>query len=132
ARRVADAYALDTNIYIRALRDPRRLRALKRFTLRAGLRLKLSAVVALELRAGARTRAQEVEVDRLIGAFVDANRVLTPAFDAYTQTGRVLAALGTRYDFGLLVTRSFVNDILLAASCRAGATVLVTENARDF
>jgi predicted nucleic acid-binding protein len=124
--------ALDTNVYIRALRDRDRLRALKRFLMRTGMRLRVSAVVALELRTGARTPAQEQSVSDLVSSYVDRDRVMVPTFDAYLQGGRVLAALATREGVDVSRAGSLVNDVLIAASCREADVRLVTENVRDF
>jgi len=128
---VPESYALDTNVYIRALRERERLTSLKRFLLRVGTRLRFSAVVALELRAGARTATQEQALADLVGPYARRERLLVPSCDTYTEGGRVLAALGARH--GVDVSRgSLVNDVLIASSCREAATRLVTENVGDF
>jgi predicted nucleic acid-binding protein len=130
---VADLYALDTNVYITALRDPYRLSQLKRFRVRAATRMRLSAVVALELRAGAISGAHEEAFDALIRPYVDREQVIVPSLDAYLQAGRVFSALATKERLRLAdAPRSFVNDVLIAVSCREASCVLVTENARDF
>ena len=130
---MSDVYVLDTNVYIAALRDAHQLALLKRFSMRAGLRLRLSAVVAMELRAGAITRLHAAAVDALVGLFVERGSVVTPSFEAYAQAGRVLAGvhMGERMPVASL-PRSFVNDAILASSCREAGAVLVTANARDF
>jgi predicted nucleic acid-binding protein len=123
--RATETYALDTNIYISALRNAARMERVKRFRLRAASRMRLSAVVALELRAGARTEAQREALQEFTAQYAERGQVLVPSFDAYEHAGRVLAALGA-------TAPSLVNDALLAASCRESGTTLVTENARDF
>lgn len=128
---MADLYALDTNVYIRALRDPAARVRLKRFLLRAGHRVRLSAVVALELRAGARSPAQERAVEALLSPYARRERVVVPGFDAFAQAGRVVAALATRERM-TQPAPSFTNDVLLASSCRESGVVLVTENQGDF
>ena len=129
---MADVYALDTDVYIRALRNGDRLSALERFLLRNGTRLRVSAVVALELRAGARTSAQEEAVSDLIASYGSRGRVIVPSLAAYVESGRVLATLGARE--GVDVTRAgpLVNDVLIATSCREEQVRLVTENSGDF
>jgi len=130
---VPDAYALDTNVYIRALRDADRLLRLKRFLLRAGMRLRVPAVVALELRAGARTPVHAGAVEALLAPYAQRGRVLVPSFEAFVQAGRVLAALGGRpRAFAWPPPPSVTNDALLAASCREARVVLLTENSADF
>jgi predicted nucleic acid-binding protein len=125
-------YALDTNVYIRALRSGDRLSALERFLLRYGTRLRVSAVVALELRAGARTSAQEQAVRDLIESYGSRGRVIVPSLAAYLQSGRVLAALGAREGVDVSRAGSLVNDVLIATSCREARVRLVTENPGDF
>jgi predicted nucleic acid-binding protein len=127
-----DLLALDTNVYIAALRNVDRLSRLKRFLIRAGLKLRVPAVVALELRAGARTAAQQAAIRDLLAAYVARNRVLVPSFTAYAESGRALAELAAREGVDLSRAGSLVNDVLLAASCREAGAQLVTENARDF
>jgi predicted nucleic acid-binding protein len=129
---VADLFALDTNVYIRALRDRDRLAQLKRFLLKVGTRLRLSSVVALELRAGARVPAQERAVSDLVALYATRNRVMVPSLAAYVEGGRVLAALGAREGVDVSRAGSLVGDVLIATSCRESAVRLVTENIRDF
>jgi predicted nucleic acid-binding protein len=129
---VADVYVLDTNVYIRALRRGDRLSALKRFLLKHGTRVRVSAVVALELRAGARTGAQEQAVSDLIASYSSRGRVIVPSLAAYVEAGRVLATLGTRDGVDVSRAGSLVNDVLIAASCREARVRLVTENSGDF
>ena len=115
---MAEVWALDTNVYIGALRDRDRLARLKRFLIRAGTRLRVSGVVALELRAGARTAAQEAAVNDLIAAYVTRDRGFAPSLSAYVEGGRVLAALGAREGVDVARAGSLVNDVLIATSCR--------------
>lgn len=129
---MAEIYALDTNVYIRALRDRDRLARLKRFLIRTGTRLRVNAVVAMELRAGARTAAQERAVGDLLAAYVTRDRTIVPSLGAWVEGGRVLAALGSREGVDVSRAGSLVNDVLLATSCREAGARLVTENARDF
>jgi predicted nucleic acid-binding protein len=126
---MAERWVLDTNVYIQALRDRERLAALKRFRLRAGERLLVSAVVALELRAGALTADHVTAVETILTLYGDRDRVVVPSFDAYVQTGRVLAALATKERMPVATApRSFTNDVLLAVSCRDADVTLITGN----
>jgi predicted nucleic acid-binding protein len=129
---MAELWALDTNVYIGALRDRDRLARLKRFLIRAGTRLRVSGVVALELRAGARTAGQETAVNDLIAAYVTRDRGIVPSLSAYVEGGRVLAALGAREGVDVSRAGSLVNDVLIATSCREAGVQLVTGNASDF
>ncbi len=127
-----DLLALDTNVYIRAFRNADRLVRLKRFLIRAGLKIRLPAIVALELSAGARTSAQQLAVRELLAAYVPRDRVLVPSFTAYAESGRVLCELAVREGVEVARAGSLVNDVLLAASCCEAGARLVTENVRDF
>jgi predicted nucleic acid-binding protein len=130
---VAGHVVLDTNVYIRALREPDRLSALKRFVAGAGARLRVHAVVALELRVGARTPRHEEAVAALLGPYVTRQRVVVPSFEAFVQAGRVLASLSVNERVVLATAPpSLTNDALLAASCREEGVLLLTENHRDF
>lgn len=129
---MASLFALDSNIYIAALCDRERLIRLKRFLIRTGTRLRLSAVVALELRAGARTAAQAEAVQALVEPYDEREQVIVPSFGAYVESGRALAALGAREGVDLSRTTALFADALIATSCREAGVTLVTENGRDF
>jgi predicted nucleic acid-binding protein len=126
-------YALDTNVYVDGLATPAAAARLKEF-LRAQLsRTFLSAVVAQELRVGARTseQADALEVGT-IEPFERRRRLFAPSARAFIECGRILADMITRDGVIYADTdRSLVNDVLLAASCREqGITLLTTD--RDF
>ena len=60
-------------------------------------------------------------------------RVFAPTFAAWKRAGEVLAKLSATEGVPLRsFGRSFLNDVLLAASCRETGVVLVTNNHRDF
>lgn len=126
-------YAIDSSVYVAAFRAADRMTALRRFLMRAGTRVRVSAVVARELRAGATSRALEEAVEDLFAPYAVRDRVLVPSFDAYLHAGRVLAAARVRDRYpAAAASRSFVRDALLAASCREADATLVTENGTDF
>jgi predicted nucleic acid-binding protein len=130
---VAVLYAIDTNLYIRALRDAEELARLKRFLLRVGTRLRVAGVVALELRAGARSDSHRAAVESLLAPYAARGRVITPSFEAFVEAGRALAALVERERLVLAAAApSFRYDVLLAASCREAGVVLLTANHGDF
>lgn len=127
-------YVLDTNLYIRADRDPAWAEELERFVSSRLPLISLHAVVAQEMLAGAIDRRRERLVqESLIDPFEKRRRVVTPDFATWKRAGVVLARLVQRR----LISpggfsRSFVNDCLLAASCREHGLVLITENRDDF
>lgn len=129
---MAELYALDANVYIRALRDRDRLSLLKRFLIRSGMRVRVNAVVALELQAGARTPSQERAVSDLVESYVARSRVIVPSFEAYRQGGRVLAALAVREGMDTSRSGSLVNDVMIATSCREAGIKLITETVEHF
>lgn len=131
---MAVRYVLDTNLFIDAFRDPAENEALQRFHAAFGPFELLSAVVAHELRAGVQSPADGRQLDRYVLApFVRRGRMVVPAFRTWIRAAEALAALAKRE--GLKVaeyTRSFANDLLIAASCREVGATLVTRNDRDF
>lgn len=127
------AYAIDTNLYIKALRNADELARLKRFLLLAGDRVRMHGVVALELRAGARTAGHEAAVEALLAPYGARGRVIAPSFEAFVHAGRVLADLVAHERLVLATAPASLRyDVLLAASCREAAVTLITENFRDF
>ena len=126
---------LDTNVYVRALRDGAAARALEAFTVAAAPWLFLHSVVALELLAGAIAPGLERRTrESLLEPFERRGRIVTPTHEAWTRAGAAVARLireGTR-SAGRGITRSFVNDCLIAASARDHGFLLVTENTADF
>ena len=127
-------FILDTNIFIDALRSVEGAIGLKRFLATSLPSTWMSAVVLMELRSGARSPEQVAALESgLIEPFARRGRVLVPTARAYSEAGRILAALG-----GTVPTRgkrrvaaSFVTDVLLAVSCRETGFTLVTRDA-DF
>jgi len=130
---VPNRFAIDTSVYIRALRDAERLAELKAFRKRAGLRLMVAGVVAMELDAGASTERHAAAVNDLVEPYIARGSVIPVSFDACRQAGRILAAL-VRHERVVLARapRSLTNDVLIAVSCREAGAILVTDNAGDF
>lgn len=130
---MAALIAVDTSVYIRALRDAGSLAELKAFRKHAGLRLVLAGVVAMELMAGAITEQQESAARELVEPYARRGLVLPLSYESCLQAGRVLAALQRQERVQLArAPRSLTNDVLIAASCREAGALLVTDNARDF
>jgi predicted nucleic acid-binding protein len=126
-------YALDTNIFIDAFRDPTAEATLLRFLEGALPFTFLSAVVMQDLAAGARTSVQTRELDRAVfRPFVRRQRVFTPTADAFIQSGRLLAAVAAREGWPAVHDNpSLLNDALLATSCRERGITLITSDT-DF
>ena len=124
-------YLIDTNLYVDALRTEAGHAALSAFLFSYAPFVQLSAVVAQELRAGVRG----CDVPRLEAAILEPferrGRLVTPSYAAWKEAGRVLSQLVAPARWRL-VSRSFVNDVLLAMSCREAGIILVTKNVADF
>lgn len=123
-------FVIDTNVYIDALRSRDANTALAAFYSALTPFVYLSAVVAHELRAGVRDEAAARLDATLLAPFEQRNRVVTPTYTAWKESGRVLAEIVGRGDWRR-VTRSFVNDVLLAMSCRESGMTLITNNVGD-
>jgi predicted nucleic acid-binding protein len=127
-------YVLDTNLYIDAFRDAAAKAALQRFHYRYAPFAYLSVVVVQELLAGARRPDHQKAIERnVLSTYERTDRVIVPTADAWHRSGDVLAAMVRKEGLELArVSKSFGNDILLAASCREAGCVLITDNMRDF
>jgi predicted nucleic acid-binding protein len=125
---------LDTNLFIRAFRDPEANAELQRFHQLFAPFEYLSSVVAQELRAGARSVADRRALERhVLDLYVRRERVVTPSARAWHDSGDLLATLVHEEGLELArVSKAFGNDVLLALSCREAGVVLITENQRDF
>ena len=126
-------FVLDTNVYISAFRDVTRAAELKQF-LAAFLSVTyLSAVVVQELRAGAHSKPQLDALRDVVTPFEKRGRLLTPSHQSFLEVGRILAEMSVNEGLKIAETRmSFLNDLLIAVSCRYSGAVLVTNNDRDF
>lgn len=123
-------YVVDTNLYIDAIRTESGSEELGAFLAAFTPTVHMSAVVVQELLAGARGTAAARLESALVAPFERRGRVLTPSYDAWKEASRVLAQLVVPSAWRS-VTRSFVNDVLLAMSCREAGAVLVTRNLSD-
>jgi predicted nucleic acid-binding protein len=121
---------LDTNVLIEAFRDDGFAGILEAKLRRS--RLYLSSVVAMELRAGCRTRAQIRALLSYFAPFEKAERIVSPSHAGFVRSGYVLAELGERFGFEPAKRRSLSNDVLIAVSAVSVGAVLVTHNSADF
>lgn len=134
AAAVRRKYVLDTNCFVDAARSEPAAAAYEAFVARAAPGLWLSAVVAAELRAGARTaRARQTLEREVLGSYLRRARVLAPSAASWDALGTALAVLSEREELDVRrVPRSFVFDVLIAHTCREAGAVLVSANARDM
>ena len=126
-------YLLDTNLYIAAERDPAKAEELIGFYSAFLPFTYLHAVVVQELLLGAvdARRGRRIR-EAYVAPFEARGRIITPTYRSWKRSGELVAALVQRRviapgGFG----RSFVNDALLAASCRESGLTLITMNVRD-
>ncbi|MBA3344344.1 MAG: type II toxin-antitoxin system VapC family toxin [Gemmatimonadales bacterium] len=126
-------YVLDTNLFIRAFREEAANAQLQRFHQLFAPFEYLNAVVAQELRAGARAASARRQLERrVLDVYARRGRVVTPSTQVWHDSRDLLAELA-RQEEGLEAGRhskAFGNDVLLALSCREAGLVLVTEPAR--
>lgn len=127
-------YVIDTNLYVRAWRDPVERANLKAFIATAGPGIYLHSVVGAELLAGSVTPAIRRQTEeQFIAPFERRDRVVTPQHGTWKRAGAVMGRLiKAKRVFETGVTRSFFNDCLLAASAREEGLTIVTDNHRDF
>lgn len=91
----------------------------------------LSAVVMLELYAGAISRRDRSVVRKAVMVFKRTNRILVPPGGVYEEAGHVLRALRASRDYRGGGS-SLVNDVLIALSARSIGATVVTSSGRDF
>ena len=127
-------FVLDTNLYIEAARDRERAEEFAQFSSAFLPSLYLHAVVVQELLAGAVSAEWRREVERgLVGPFEKRGRIIVPSYRAWKRSGEIVAELVAKKKISPGgMSRSFMNDVVLAASCRESGLILVTRNVRDF
>lgn len=132
--RAGRKYALDTQLFIAAFRDPAANEALQRFHRAFAPFEYLSVVVAQELRAGAMRTPDRKALERhVLNVFERSGRMFAPSASAWHRSGDLLADMARNEGLEIgRVSKSFANDVLLALSCREAGCVLVTGNERDF
>lgn len=127
-------YVLDTNIFVQADRDRAWAEELVTFYAAFLPVTFLHAVVVQELLLGAVDARRGRELyEGYVEPFEARQRVVTPSYRTWRRSGEVAATLVQRRrlspgGFG----RSFLNDVLLAVSCREAGVVLITSNLADF
>jgi predicted nucleic acid-binding protein len=117
----------DTNVYVSFIRDLTHSTEL----LERGTRKYLSAVVLMELWAGAKARRGERLVEQLQRPYAAANRIMTLRPSHYIAIGRFFSGLPRRYE-ALKTQAGFVNDVQIAFTAVHVGAVLYTEDRRHF
>lgn len=119
---------IDTNIYIDWFNAGRHEDVLFR---RDAVK-HLSAVVLMELRAGAFHSRDHRLVRRVESAFERAGRILVPSRAVFAEAGDALRRLRAKQGFRLDTSHSIVNDVLIALSARSIGATVVTQNEADY
>lgn len=115
---------IDTNIYIDWFNAGRHQDIL----FQRGVVKHLSAVVLMELRAGAFTASDRRLVQRVESAFAKAGRILVPSRAVFIEAGDALRRLQADRGFRIETSHSIVNDVLIALSARSIGAAVVTQN----
>ena len=92
----------------------------------------LSALVLMELRAGAFALRDRRLVQRVESSFAKAGRILVPSQTVFVEAGDALRRLQESRGFRLETSHSIVNDVLIALSARSIGATVVTQNEGDY
>jgi predicted nucleic acid-binding protein len=71
-------------------------------------------------------------LEQLERDFEKARRILVPNLNDWTQTGKVLARLASKYDYEQIGQSRLTNDALIAMSAGRSGITVITANDRDF
>ncbi|MBI3659346.1 PIN domain-containing protein [Candidatus Acetothermia bacterium] len=119
---------LDTNVLIDWLNAGK----YSEFLFARGLVKYLSAVVLLELEAGAFSSKDRRLVRQLARGFEQVRRIVVPTAADWQEGGRLLRQLQQERDYNLSKAHSLAHDVLIALSARRIGAVVVTQNSADF
>jgi len=117
----------DTNVYISFIRNNVHEDVLQQ----RGTIKYISAIVLMELWAGARTRKAERLLAQLQRPYMDAGRIVTLQADHYIKIGNIYSALPTEY-MELRKKADFINDVQIAMTALSIGATLYTENVTHF
>jgi predicted nucleic acid-binding protein len=92
----------------------------------------LSAVVIMELAAGAFSLRDRRLVREISSAFGRVGRIVAPTVSMYQEAGEILRRLQESLDYTLASAHGLANDVLIALSARSIGAVVITQNDRDF
>ena len=92
----------------------------------------LSAVVLMELSAGAFSTRDRRLVREVTSAFAKVGRILVPSVTIYEEAGDVLRRLQESRGYTVASAYGLANDVLIALSARSIGATVITQNERDF
>lgn len=119
---------IDTNVYVDWLNEGQHEAVLFQ---REAVKY-LSAVVLMELSAGAFSTRDRRLVREVTSAFAKVGRILVPAVANYEEAGDVLRRLQESRGYTVATAYGLVNDVLIALSARSIGATVITQNERDF
>ena len=119
---------IDTNVYVDWLNEGQHEAILFQ---REAVKY-LSAVVLMELSAGAFSARDRRLVREVTSAFTKADRILLPTVTIYEEAGDVLRRLQESRGYTVASAYGLVNDVLIALSARSIGATVITQNERDF
>jgi len=113
----------DTSVYISFIRNRSHSLELQR----PGSIKYLSAVVLMELWAGAKSKKAKKLIHHLQKPYLIAGRIVTPGVNNYIAMGQIFADLPARYD-ALVTNAGFLNDLQIAFAALSIGAFLYTED----
>ena len=119
---------IDTNVYIDWLNRGRH----EEVVLQKDAVKYLSAIVWMELLAGAFRVHDKRLVQRMTAPFAKVDRVMVPSARVYEDAGNVLQRLQRLHHYDLARSHSLVGDVLIALSARSMGATVFTQNREDF
>jgi len=119
---------IDTNVYVDWLNEGQHEAVL----FQRNVVKYLSAVVLMELSAGAFSVRDRRLVQEVISAFAKVDRILVPTVTIYEDAGDVLRRLQEHRGYTVASAHGLVNDVLIALSARSIGATVITQNERDF
>ncbi|HEY7553620.1 MAG TPA: PIN domain-containing protein [Candidatus Binatia bacterium] len=119
---------IDTNIYIDWINDG----LYETVIFQRDAVKHLSAIVMMELGAGAFSPPDRKIVRDLASVFARVGRILTPTVSMYQDAAEVLRQLQVSFHYTLPSAHGLANDVLIALSARSIGAVVFTQNDRDF
>ena len=121
----------DTTVYITAVRQGPQSPSAQ--LLRANIpRTHFAAVVAAELRAGARSLEARRAVTSIIDAARGVGRLVTPSLASWLKAGEIMARIRSRNPAVASKLPRLWNDLLIALSAAQVGAIVVTHNRDDF
>jgi predicted nucleic acid-binding protein len=119
---------IDTNVYIDWMNEGRHEVILFQ---REAVKY-LSAVVLMELLAGAFSLGDRRLVQDVTSAFAKVGRILAPTASIYEEAGDVLRRLQMTRGYTMASAYGLTNDVLIALSARSIGATVITQNEQDF